>query len=142
MPSHRKVNEESSSASGPSGTGAGGGFLSRWLMRRAQKRVYKEIMEALESHLAAGLPIEDFLVFYIEEEVEWDRTLQCWIVRVLCLGDIVLDAGTRVELARSRGGAKEDARIKEVIGDFVDVRSGLSGVIYSLEFKPLEEKSA
>lgn len=130
MPSHRKVNGESSST--PSGVG--GGFLSRWRMRRAQKRVFKEIMEALEAHLAAGLPVEDFLVFYIEEEVEWDRELQSWIVRVLSLGEIVLDSGTRVELPRSRGGASETARIGEVVAEFVDVRSGESGTIYTIDF--------
>lgn len=130
MSSRRKVNGESPS---PSSQG-GGGFLYRWRIKRAQKRVYKEIIDALEAHLAAGLPIEDFLVFHIEEEVEWDRELQCWIVRVTSLGDIVLDSGSRVELARSRGGASETARIGEVVGDFVDVRSGESGTIYIINF--------
>lgn len=128
MPSRRKVNGESPSSS------EGGGFLYRWRLRRAQKRVFKEIIDALELHLAEGLPIEDFLVFYIEEEIEWDRELQCWIVRVLSLGDMVLDSGTRVELARSRGGASETARIDSVLGDFVDVRSGESGTIYTINF--------
>ena len=132
MPSHRKVNGESSSS--PSSERGEGGFLSRWRMRRAQKRVFKEIMDALELHIAEGLPIEDFLVFYIEEEVEWDRDLQSWIVRVTSLGDMVLDSGTRVELARSRGGASETARIGEVVGDFVDIRSGESGTIYTINF--------
>ena len=136
MASRRKVNGESSSSS-PMGAGEGGSlsFLMRWRIRRAQKKVFKELVEALEAHLAAGLPLEDFLVFQIDEEVEWDREMQCWIVRVLSLGDIVLDAGNRVELVRSRGGATETARIEEVIGDFVDVRSGQSGVIYMLDFE-------
>lgn len=128
MSSRRKVNGESLSSSEE------GGFIYRWRIKRAQKRVYKEIIDALEAHLAEGLPIEDFLVFYIEEEVEWDRELQCWIVRVTSLGDIVLDSGSRVELARSRGGASETARIGEVVGDFVDVRSGESGTIYIINF--------
>jgi hypothetical protein len=83
----------------------------------------------------AGLPVSDFFVFYIEEAVEWDRSEQCWIVKVASMGELVLDAGMRVNLARGRGDAEESARILEVLGDFVDVRSGNSGVIYKLEFE-------
>lgn len=132
MSSRRKVNGESSSPN-PSGTGEGG-FISRWRNRRAQKKLWLEIATALEEHLDGGGTFEDFLVFHIEEEVEWDRSLQAWIVRCTSLGDIVLDAGNRVELARSRGGVTETARIEEVIGDFVDIKSGESGVIYKIEF--------
>jgi hypothetical protein len=79
--------------------------------------------------------VSDFFVFYIEEAVEWDRSEQCWIVKVTSMGELVLDAGMKVNLARGRGDAEESARILEVLGDFVDVRSGNSGVIYKLEFE-------
>lgn len=138
MPSHRKESEESSSAP----VGAGGGFFSRWRMRRAQKKVWAEIVTALEAHLESGAPIEDFLVYHLDERVEWDVPLQCWIVRLPSevYGDLVLEPGNRVFLERSRGDSKEDARIKEVIGDYVDIKSGSSGIIYSLEFEPLKSE--
>ena len=140
MSNHRKVNEESSSAS--SSGGAGGGFFYRWRMRRAQKKVWEEVVLALEEHLKSGLPLEDFLVFHLDQTVEWDKSLQSWIVRIPkeVFGDLVLDPGNRVYLINGRGGASEDARIEEVIGDFVDVKSGESGVIYSLEFEPLTRR--
>lgn len=142
MSSRRKVNGESSSASG---NRAGGGFLSRWRMRRAQKKIWAEIVTALEEHLASGAPIEDFLVFCLDEKVEWDVSLQSWIIRVYSdtLGDLVMEPGNRVrfDYGNGRGGATEDARIEEVIGDFVDAKSGKSGIIYSLRFEPLEKTS-
>lgn len=135
MPNHRKVNGESSSPT-PSGTGEGG-FLSRWRMRREIKRIRKEIIQALQEHLDAGLPLEDFIVFHIDIRVEWDVSLQSWIIKVPSsyLGDLVMEPRNRVFLTDSRGGSQEDARIKEVIGDFIDVKSGESGVIYTLDFE-------
>lgn len=142
MPSHRKESEESSSASDTSGTGAGGGFFYRWRLRRAQKKVWAEIVDALEAHLESGAPIEDFLVYHLSERVEWDVYLQSWIVRLpsAVYGDLVLEPGNRVFLEDSRGGSQEDARIKEVVGDFVDINSGKSGIIYSLQFEPLKSE--
>jgi len=130
MPSHRKGSNGMSPSSSEEG-----GFLTRWRRRRLERKIYKAIFVALEEHMDAGLPVSDFFVFYIEEAVEWDRSEQCWIVKVASMGELVLDAGMRVNLARGRGDAEESARILEVLGDFVDVRSGNSGVIYKLEFE-------
>lgn len=129
MSSRRKVNGESLSSSEE------GGFIYRWRVKRAQKKLWKEIFVALEEHLDAGLPVSDFFVFQIDESVEWDREGGFWFVRVTSLAEMELEAGMKVGLSSGRGGAEETARIVEVLGDFVDMRSGNSGWIYKLEFE-------
>ena len=139
MSSRREESEESSSVYKKTGEG----FLYKWRMRRAEKQFWEMLSVALEEHLDSGAPIEDFLIYRIDEMVEWEKSLQCWIIRVSeeTLGDLVMEPGSRVRLSNSRGGATEDARIEEVIGDFIDAKSGKSGIIYSLRFEPLEKTS-
>jgi len=78
--------------------------INSWWRERQEQRILKKFAETVAVN-------EDFWLWHIPEEIEWDVEEQSWAVHVHSMDDIIIPKGERVVVVRGRGGMREYARI-------------------------------
>lgn len=103
-------------------------MFEKWKQKRLERKIRKALYALLIEYVENGGEVLDLLLPCFSGAVEWDQGLQTWKLYIEnpyvlsaedgSEGDVMdLKAGMYIRLLSGRGGAEENAKVSEVLGD-------------------------
>jgi hypothetical protein len=87
--------------------------FSDWRIERRARKEARKLLGFILAELDKGVPVGDLFVYVVRRPVLWKQQGGFWYIEL----DDDLEPGQKLTLLSGRGGAKEDARVVERIGD-------------------------